>query len=161
MSTPSTLADADRWSPASLTERIGQEVGTSSWIEVDQERINTFAHCTMDPQWIHVDPERARAESPFGATVAHGFLTLSLLAPTGTEVLVSRFRLSAAVNYGLDRVRFIAPVRAGRRIRNRIRLTAVEPRGPGRWLLTTENTIEIDGEDKPALQATGLVLLVE
>ena len=76
MSHPTPLADADRWSPASLTARIGQEVGTSSWIEVDQERINQFAHCTMDPQWIHVDPERARAESPFGGTVAHGFLTL-------------------------------------------------------------------------------------
>ena len=132
----------------------------SSWITVDQPRINEFAHCTDDHQWIHVDVERAAKESPFGGTVAHGFLTLALLAPTGLEILFSRLQVKQAVNYGLEKVRFLAPVRAGKRVRNHIKLVAVEDKGGGRVLLTTENTIEIEGEEKPALIAFSQAMLM-
>jgi len=115
--------------PADLADLVGQEIGVSSWHLVDQARIDAFAACTEDHQWIHVDVERAARESPFGGTVAHGFLTLSLLAPTSFELLMSRIRVRQAVNYGLDTVRFIAPVRAGKRVRNHIRLLAVEEKG--------------------------------
>lgn len=145
--------------PASLTEHVGQLLGTSSWILIDQNRINGFAHCTCDHQWIHVDIERARRERPGVGTVAHGYLTLSLLAPTSFEVLMSRVSLSEAVNYGLDKVRFPAFVRAGSRVRNHIKLVSVEEKGNGRYLLTTENTFEIENEVKPGVVATALVLL--
>jgi acyl dehydratase len=150
----------EKMAPGDLARRVGQEIGVSSWIAVDQQRINEFAHCTGDNQWIHVDAERAARESPFGGTVAHGFLTLSLLAPTGLEVLIARLALKQAVNYGLDKVRFIAPVRAGKRVCNRIKIAAVEDKGGGRWLVTTENTIEIEGEDKPALIAQAQAMLM-
>jgi acyl dehydratase len=149
-----------RLSPAVLGTRVGQVIGTSSWITVDQQRIDEFAHCTEDHQWIHVDVERAAKESPFGGTVAHGFLTLALLAPTGFEVLLARVQAKQAVNYGLEKVRFLAPLRAGKRVRNHIKVAAVENRGNGRVLLTTENTIEIDGEEKPALIAFSQVMLM-
>lgn len=146
--------------PARLRASIGGDLGTSSWITLDQARIEAFAHCTDDLQWIHLDVERAARESPFGGTVAHGFLTLSLLAPTAGEVLIAGAPLRQAVNYGLEKVRFLAPVRAGRRVRNRLRVTAVDDKGDGRFLVTTENTMEIEGDDKPALVATALVLLM-
>lgn len=148
-------------SPSSLAGQIGKELGVSSWISVDQPRIDEFAHCTGDQQWIHVDGERAKRESPFGGTIAHGYLTLSLLAPTTFEILTSTLTMKQAVNYGLDKLRFIAPVRAGKRIRNRIKVLAVEAKDPGRYLVTTENTIEIEGEDKPALIAVALAMLME
>ena len=151
----------ERWKVADLAARIGQELGASDWVAMDQARIDAFAACTGDHQWIHVDVERARRESPFGGTVAHGYLTLSLVAPTTLEVVVSRVAVRQALNYGLDKVRFLAPVRAGRRVRNRIALAGVEDRGDGRFLVTTENTIEIEGEKKPALAATTLALLME
>lgn len=147
--------------PAELAARAGQELGVSSWIEIDQARIDAFAACTGDHQWIHVDVERACRESPFGGTVAHGYLTLSLVAPSTLEVVGARVAARQALNYGLDKVRFLAPMRAGRRVRNRIALVAVEAKGDGRFLVTTENTIEIDGEAKPALVATALALLME
>lgn len=149
-----------RMKPADLGARIGQEIGVSSWILVDQRRIDAFAHCTDDRQWIHVDVERAARESPFGGTVAHGFLTLALLAPTSFEVMISRLEISQAINYGLEKVRFLAPVRAGKRVRNRVRIAALEDRGNGRSLLITENTVEIEGEDKPALTALAQVMLM-
>jgi acyl dehydratase len=145
---------------ARLAERVGSELGTSSWITLDQTRINEFAHCTGDGQWIHVDADRAARESPFGGTIAHGYLTLALLAPTTFEVMVANVALKQALNYGLDKVRFIAPVRAGKRVRNRIKITAVDDKTGGRFLVTTENTIEIDGEEKPALVATALAMLM-
>lgn len=145
---------------ARLAERVGSELGTSSWITLDQARINEFAHCTGDDQWIHVDAERAARESPFGGTIAHGYLTLALLAPTTFEVMVANVALKQALNYGLDKVRFIAPVRAGKRVRNRIKITAVDDKTGGRFLVTTENTIEIDSEEKPALVATALAMLM-
>ena len=103
----------DRLKPADLSGYIGEVIGVSSWIVVDQQRINEFAHCTDDRQWIHVDVERAAKEGPFGATVAHCFLTLALLAPTIFEVMLSRVEVKQAINYGLERVRFLAPVRSG------------------------------------------------
>ncbi|MDM0085441.1 MaoC family dehydratase [Variovorax sp. J31P179] len=144
----------------SLAARIGQRIGSSSWITLDQGRIDEFARCTEDSQWIHVDVDRATAESPFGGTIAHGFLTLSLLAPTIFEVLISHLRLKQAVNYGLEKVRFIAPVRAGKRVRNHISVVALEDKGKGRYLLTIENSMEIEGEDKPALRAHSMVMLI-
>ena len=144
-----------------LARHVGEEMGVSSWLLLDQARIDEFAHCTDDHQWIHVDTERAARESPFGGTVAHGFLTLALLAPSGFEVLAGRLKPRSVVNYGLDKVRFVAPVRSGKRVRNRIRLTAVEPKGGGRYLVTMENTIEIEGESRPALIASALAVFTE
>jgi len=146
--------------PAELGTRVGQEIGTSSWITVDQQRIDEFAHCTEDRQWIHVDCERCSRESPFGGTVAHGFLTLALIAPTSFEVLLASVQVKQAVNYGLEKARFLAPLRAGKRVRNHVKVAAVEDKGGGRVLLTTENTIEIEGEEKPALVAFVLVMLM-
>lgn len=146
--------------PADLATQVGQEIGVSSWIAVEQARINEFAHCTDDHQWIHVDVERATRESPFKAPIAHGYLTLALLAPMSVEALISRIEAKQFVNYGLEKVRFLAPVRAGKRVRNRVKIVAVEDKGNGRWLLTTENTVEIEGEDKPALIATALAMLM-
>src|SRR5258706_1046998 len=151
---------SSRMSPAELGTHVGEQIGTSSWITVDQQRIDEFAHCTEDHQWIHVDAERATRESPFGGTVAHGFLTLALVAPTSFEILFSRVQVKQAVNYGLEKVRFLAPLRAGKRVRNHVRIAAVEDKGNGRVLLTTENTFEIEGEDKPALVAFVLVMLM-
>ena len=145
--------------PAQLAEYVGKELGVSSWITIDQTRINEFAHCTEDRQWIHVDVERARRERPTIGTVAHGYLTLSLLAPTTFEILSSRLELREAINYGLDKVRFPSFVRAGARVRNRIKVAALEDKGEGRWLLTTENTMEIEGESKPAAVAVSLAVL--
>ncbi|MBE7417562.1 MAG: MaoC family dehydratase [Ideonella sp.] len=149
-----------RLKPAELAAHVGEEIGISSWITVDQPRIDEFAHCTEDHQWIHVDTERAAKESPFKGTIAHGFLTLALLAPTSFDILLERLEIKQAMNYGLDKVRFLAPVRAGKRVRNHVKVAAVDDKGGGRVLLTTENTFEIEGEDKPALIAMALVMLM-
>ena len=137
---------------------IGKELGVSGWFTLDQDRIDQFAACTDDQQWIHVDVERARDTSPFGATIAHGFLTLSMLAPTATEVWIEPLE-TTTFNYGFERIRFINPVKAGARIRNRIKLLGVDEK-PNGTLVTTENTIEIDGEEKPALVATALTMVI-
>lgn len=144
-----------------LLEWVGREVGVSSWIKIDQGRIDRFADCTGDHQWIHVDQARAATEGPFGTTVAHGFLTLGLIAPAAFEVLIEPAGIGRAMNYGVDRVRFLAPVRAGARVRSRIKLAAAEPKSDGNLLLTTEHTVEIEGGSKPALLATVLVLVGE
>ena len=151
---------ASKMPVADLAKHIGEEIGVSSWILLDQSRIDEFARCTGDHQWIHLDAERAAREGPFGGTIAHGFLTLSLLAPTGFEVLLARLTPKSVVNYGLDKVRFIAPVRSGKRVRNRIRISSVEDKGGGRYLVMTENTIEIEGESKPALTASSLAMFI-
>lgn len=140
-----------------LQQCVGQSIGSSSWVEVPQSRIDAFADCTEDRQWIHIDVERAKSESPFGAPVAHGFLTLSLLPITSYELL-GGLKPTKSVNYGLDKLRFMAPVRAGSRVRNHIKLLAAEPREDGWTLLRTENTVEIEGQDKPALVAVSLGL---
>lgn len=150
----------NQMSVADLARHVGEEIGVSSWIVLDQARINEFAHCTGDHQWIHVDAERAAREGPFGGTVAHGFLTLSLLAPTAFEVLLKRIQPKSVVNYGLEKVRFVAPVRSGKRVRNHIRIAKLEDKGGGRYLVTTDNTIEIEAESKPALSASALAMLM-
>jgi len=142
-----------RIAPAELGALAGKPIGVSAWIVVDQQRIDEFAHCTGDHQWIHVDAERAAKESPFRGTVAHGFLTLALVAPTAFEILLHRVQAKQVLNYGLEKVRFLAPVRAGKRVRNHVKVAAVEDKGGGRVLVTTENTFEIEAEDKPALVA--------
>ncbi len=139
---------------------VGKEVGVSNWESIDQRRIDAFAANTGDDQWIHIDPERAVRESPYGATIAHGYLLLSLLAPTTLKMVLQPARITTTINYGIDRVRFIAPVRAESRVRNRIRLVAADDKGNGRTLITTENTLEIEDEDKPALIALALWMAV-
>ncbi|HUL45725.1 MAG TPA: MaoC family dehydratase [Steroidobacteraceae bacterium] len=151
---------ANRMPVADLAKHIGEEIGVSSWILLDQNRINEFAHCTGDHQWIHLDAERAAREGPFGGTIAHGFLTLSLIAPTSFEVLLERISPKSVVNYGLEKVRFVAPVRSGKRVRNHITIASVDNKGTGRYLVTTENTMEIEGESRPALTASALAMFV-
>jgi acyl dehydratase len=151
---------ANKMPVGDLAKHIGEEIGVSSWILLDQNRINEFAHCTGDHQWIHLDAERAAREGPFGGTIAHGFLTLSLIAPSSFEVLLALLTPKSVVNYGLDKVRFIAPVRSGKRVRNRIRIASVEDKGGGRYLVTTDNTIEIEGESRPALTASALAMFM-
>ncbi|AUT66398.1 MaoC family dehydratase [Paraburkholderia terrae] len=148
------------YSVATLDEFVGQELGVSDWVTVGQARIDAFAKCTGDKQWIHVDVERAARESPFGGTIAHGYLTLSLLASLAMEVGLIPADASAGLNYGLDKVRFIMPVRAGARVRSRIVLIDVERKGGGRVIVKTSNELQIEGEDKPALIAETLALLV-
>ena len=138
--------------------RIGTEVGVSNWLTIDQDRIDAFADATEDRQFIHVDAEAA-AQTPFGGTVAHGFLSLSLLSRMGAQAMLIPDGLKMAVNYGLDRVRFIAPVRSGQRIRGRFVLDSIEERTPGQLLVRHSVTVEIEGVDKPALTAQWLGLL--
>ncbi|MBO9577674.1 MAG: MaoC family dehydratase [Microbacteriaceae bacterium] len=140
-----------------LERRVGEELGTSPWLEIAQQRIDAFADATDDRQWIHVDPARAAA-GPYGATIAHGFLTLSLL-PALAAGAYAVHGASTRVNYGLDRVRFPAPVRVGSRIRGRISLVAAERTDRGvRATLRTE--VEIEGSDKPACVADSVTLFV-
>ena len=138
--------------------RIGEEIGLSGWLTLDQERIAAFAEATEDRQFIHIDPEAA-AQTPFGGTIAHGFLTLSLLSRMAAEAILIPPTSTMIVNYGLDRVRFLAPVRSGKRVRGRFVLEAVDEKGPGQILLRHQVNVEIEGEDKPALSAQWLTLL--
>jgi acyl dehydratase len=131
---------------------VGEELGVGQWMEVTQERVNAFADATGDHQWIHVDPERA-AQGPFKGTIAHGYLTLSLTLLLGREMEGTKIGLKSkmSVNYGLNRVRFVSPVHVGKRIRLRNRLVNVEEPGPGSAQLTYQQTVEIEGSEKPAL----------
>lgn len=141
-----------------IKNRVGEEIGVSGWIVVGQERIDEFAESTEDRQFIHVDPSAA-AQTPFGGTVAHGFLTLSLLSRMGADVMLFPEGLKMAVNYGLDRVRFLAPVKSGARVRGRFVLDSVEEKPGGQILLRHTVTVEIEDEGKPALTAQWLTLL--
>jgi acyl dehydratase len=143
-----------------LRERVGQELGVSDWVTIDQARINTFASCTGDHQWIHVDIERAKRESPYRGPVAHGYLTLALVAPLSMQVGVIPKDAAAGLNYGIDKVRFLAPVSAGARVRLRVVLAGVEPKEGGQLVMKTQNTLEIEGLEKPALIAETLALLI-
>jgi acyl dehydratase len=138
----------------------GKELGVSSWVTVDQPMIDQFAECTGDRQWIHIDVERARRESPFRAPVAHGYLTLSLIAAMSYEIGAVPEGTAAAFNYGLDKVRFIAPVRVGSKVRLRSTLMSFDDKGGGQYLMKANNVVEIDGEEKPALIAETLAMLV-
>src|SRR4029453_14729893 len=146
---------------ASLDEiraKIGQEIGVSSWVEVGQPRIDTFADATEDHQFIHVDPEAAAAAG-LGGTIAHGFLSLSLMSRMAADVMVVPEGIKMALNYGLDRVRFLAPVRAGKRIRGRFTLDSIDEKAPGQLLFRHLVTVDIEDEEKPALSAVWLGLI--
>jgi acyl dehydratase len=155
-----TLGDemSGKASLRSLRPLVGREIAVSEWMTMAQERINRFAECTEDRQWIHVDEERAR-RGPLGGTVAHGFLLLSLLPHLTGRSPVFQMRARMFVNYGLDRVRFTSPVGPGARFRNRAVLKAIRRKGFRKFLLTIENTIEVEGRDKPAMIAELLVLV--
>ena len=141
-----------------IRARVGQEIGVSSWLTVDQARIDAFAEATEDRQFIHVDPDAA-AKTPFGGTIAHGFLSLSLLSRMGAEAMLIPEGVKMAVNYGLDRVRFLAPVKSGARLRGRFTLDSVEEKAPGQILFRHAVTVEIEGQEKPALTAMWLGLI--
>jgi acyl dehydratase len=144
---------------ATAPQFVGRELGASDWVAVVQDRIDAFAACTGDRQWIHVDVERARRESPFGGPIAHGYLSLSLVAAMVMELGVIPPDAATGLNCGLDKVRFIAPVRAGARVRTRASLLAAEAQSGG-VLLKLKCTLEIEGEAKPALVAELLCLLI-
>ena len=144
-----------------LKTMIGQELGVSNWVLMDQQRIDQFAECTGDRQWIHTDPERARRRSPFRTTIAHGYLTLSIIGALSQEMPIIPENTQAVVNYGLDSVRFLAPVKSGARVRMRISLMSMEEKRPRQYLMKALNTIEVEGEEKPALIAETLVMLYE
>ena len=143
-----------------LGEHIGHELGVSDWVTVDQSRIDKFAACTGDHQWIHVDVERARRESPYGGAVAHGYLTLAMMAPLAIQIGVLPKDAAAGLNYGVDKARFLAPVPAGARVRLRVVLTGLEPKDGGQAIMKTRNTLEVEGSDKPALVAETLAFLI-
>lgn len=142
-----------------LQGMVGTEIGLSDWLEIDQDRIDRFAEVTGDHQWIHVDQARAKA-GPFGATIAHGFLSLSLLPMLSGSPFLGLSGVMGGLNYGLDRVRFLTPVKCGARVRTRVRMVSAEDKGPGRVLVTNETTMEIEGESKPALIAVGLAMVL-
>ncbi|AXF04304.1 MaoC family dehydratase [Paraburkholderia hospita] len=148
------------YSIATIDSCVGRELGVSDWVAVDQARIDAFAACTGDRQWIHVDVERAKRESPFGGTIAHGYLTLSLLAALAIEIGLIPPDASAGLNYGLDKVRFMTPVKAGARVRSRVTLMSAEKKEGGRIIIKTMNELQIEGEEKPALIAESLAMLV-
>lgn len=140
-----------------LSQYVGKELGRSAWLKIDQQRINLFAEATGDFQFIHVDPEKA-AKTPFGGTIAHGFLTLSLIPKLIEDILVLPQGLKMVVNYGLDSVRFIQPVKVDSRVRLKVKLGEVVEKKPGQWLLKAIATLEIEGEEKPAYIAESLSL---
>nr|WP_249811445.1 MaoC family dehydratase [Bradyrhizobium sp. 149] len=138
---------------------VGKEIGVSSWHLVDQPRIDTYADVIEDHQFIHVDPDRARKETAFGGTIAHGFLTMSLLSIMSYEVMPVIAGTTMGVNYGFDKLRFISPVRSGKRVRGRFVLAEAKLRKPNELQSRTNVTVEIEGEDKPALVAEWLGLI--
>ena len=142
-----------------MTNAIGMKLGPSDWIELSQQRINEFADCTEDHQFIHIDQEAA-AKTPFGGTIAHGFLTLSMLVKLCESVSVYPEGLMMGVNYGLNKVRFLAPVPAGGRVRAHVELASVERKDDNRFLTQQNITVEIEGEDTPALYAEWLGMTV-
>jgi acyl dehydratase len=148
------------YSMTTAAAHVGRELGVSDWVLVDQARIDTFGACTGDRQWIHVDVERARRESPFGAPIAHGYLCLSLLAAMLIEIGIIPPDAAAGLNYGLDKVRFLSPVKSGARVRARAALASAQAQDAGRLLLKVECKLEIEGEEKPALIAETLCMLI-
>lgn len=142
-----------------LQKRIGDELGVSDWVDVGQERINHFADVTGDHQFIHIDQEAA-AKTPFGGTIAHGFLTLSLLPAMLSEISFVPHNTVMAVNYGADKLRFLTPVPSGSRVRARMKLMDIVNKRPGQYMVRGGITVEIDGHDKPALSVEALTLLV-
>ncbi|ALJ11462.1 MaoC family dehydratase [Sphingopyxis macrogoltabida] len=139
--------------PQELQAKVGEHLGTSEWVLVDQEMINKFADATGDHQFIHIDAEKAKL-TPFGGTIAHGFLTLSLIPMLGAKTDAPKIEgIKMGVNYGGNKVRFLAPVRSGKRVRSHVKLLELDEKRPGQWQQTNEITVEIEGEEKPALIA--------
>jgi len=139
--------------PQELQTRVGEHLGTSEWVLVDQDMIDKFADATGDHQFIHVDAEKAKL-TPFGGTIAHGFLTLSLIPMLGARTDAPKIDgIKMGVNYGGNKVRFLAPVRSGKRVRSHVKLLELDEKRPGQWQQTNEITVEIEGEEKPALIA--------
>ena len=152
MATPTVLDGLD-----GLKQSVGQHLGYSDWVEITQDQVNRFADATGHHQWIHVDIERAKA-GPFGGPIAHGYYTLSL-TPVLLEQVLSVKGVKMGVNYGGNKVRFITPVRSGKRVRGRFKLLELIEKRPGQWQQTNEFTVEIEGEDKPALVADWIGLI--
>lgn len=148
------------YSMATVPQFVGRSLGISEWVTVGQDRIDQFANCTGDRQWIHVDVDRAKREGPFGAPIAHGYLTLALVGALVTELGVIPPDAATGLNYGLDKVRFITPVKSGARVRLQANLISAEPQSDRRALLKLQCALEIEGEDKPALVAEVLCMLV-
>jgi len=142
-----------------LPSLVGEELEPSLWIEITQERVNQFAEATNDFQFIHVDPEKA-AQTPFGGPIAHGFLSLSLLSYLNAQTAIVPENLLMGINYGSDKVRYLMPVRVGKRVRSKQTILEVSEKSPGQWLLKTAVTVEIEGEETPALAAEILSMLV-
>lgn len=141
-----------------IRAKVGHPIGASEWIEVSQDRISEFADATEDHQFIHLDHEAA-ARTPFGGTVAHGFLSLSLLSRMAADAMLVPDTMKMGLNYGLDRVRFLAPIRSGKRVRGHFTLESADEKAPGQLLLKHQVTVEIEGEEKPALTAQWLTLI--
>lgn len=144
---------------AELASYVGKDLGTSDWFPIDQARINAFADATLDHQFIHVNPELAKS-TPFGGTIAHGYLTVSLLPYLQASMadMILPQGLKMGMNYGFDKLRFMAPVKVDKRVRARAKLLDASEKKPGQWLLKFEYTIEIEGEEKPALVAEWLLM---
>jgi len=142
-----------------LPKLVGRDLEPSPWIEITQERVNQFAEATNDFQFIHVDPEKA-AQTPFGGPIAHGFLSLSLLSYLNAQTAIVPENLVTVINYGSDKVRYLMPVRVGKRIRSTQQVLEVTEKNPGQWLMKTAVTVEIEGEETPALVAEILAMLV-
>ena len=144
---------------AELKNFIGKDLGHSEWLTIDQSRIDQFAECTGDHQFIHVDPEKAKL-TPFGTTIAHGFLSLSLIPVLTADLLAKPEGMKMGVNYGLDSVRFIQPVKVGSRVRAHLSIMDINEKNPGQWLIKSKVTLEIEGSEKPAYIAESLALCI-
>lgn len=140
--------------------RKGEAIGVSDWMTIDQARIDAFADVTEDHQFIHVDVDRATRETPFGGTIAHGFLTLSLIVPMANAVLPTISDRRMGINYGMERLRFLTPVPAGGRVRGHFSLDDYQQRGEGRYMLSYGVSVELEGSERPALAATWLTMVV-
>lgn len=145
-----------RSTPASLQGKVGQELGVSGWVKLTQQKFDTFAEVTGDRDWMHNDPQRAAKESPFGTTIAQGHLLLSHLSQFGEELMPRPAELAYALNYGYDRVRVVRPVPVNSRIRGRMVLKEIRPKGDGAYVLKNEVSIEVEGSDEPAVVAEWL-----
>lgn len=159
MLTSAAIAKTDKGKIAAdkLEGMVGQEVGVSDWTELDQQKIDAFAELTLDPYFIHTDPARAKTETPFGGTIAHGFLTLSMLSVMAYDCLPDIEGRTMGMNYGFDKIRFISPVPSGSKIRGRFKIANVQ-RKPGQAVVTYGITVEIEGKDKPALAAEWMTI---
>ena len=150
-----------RYTTEILRAELGEEPRVSDWLTVSQDLMNRFSEATLDPDWMHIDPVRAKTESPFGQTIAFGFWTMSMMSYFYRKTTGREYPEGAlyGFNYGFDRVRLMAPIPVGKRVRNHSRFLDVEDRGEGRFLVKTENRVEIEGEDKPAMIAEWLFML--